>query len=31
LAATGKPECRAEADELLGRLGVTSIPSVPLP
>ena len=31
LASTGRPECRAEADELLGRLGVIAVPSVPLP
>ena len=31
LAATGSPDRRAEADVLLRRLGVVSIPSVPLP
>jgi hypothetical protein len=31
LANTGRPDCRAEADALFARLGVVSVPNVPLP
>jgi hypothetical protein len=31
LSLTSRAECRQEADDLFRRLGVVSVPSVPLP